>query len=157
MAPFWGKSAANLTRRGANKTHCFAIINSDSLLFVIVVSSWLFSTCFLSLLIFSYNIWHLIMPGCCAPNCTNSRAKGFYMSKFPTDEPRRSIWVQNIRRIQKVIMPNGQMKKTAWQPTQHTVLCEVLYCFVNTAIKWRYFAGYSLAFWHLFWYDVAGP
>ncbi len=62
------------------------------------------------------------MPGCCAPNCTNSRAKGFYMSTFSADERRRSIWVQNIRWVQEVIMPNGQVKRTAWQQL-NTHLC----------------------------------
>ncbi|XP_069688662.1 uncharacterized protein [Periplaneta americana] len=52
------------------------------------------------------------MPGCTAPNCTNSSQKGFKLYHFPTDKERNSIWVQNCGREQ------------GWKPTKHTCVCE---------------------------------
>jgi hypothetical protein len=55
----------------------------------------------------------LVMPGCTAPNCTNSSQKGFKLYHFPTDKERSSVWVRNCGR------------ERGWKPTKHTCVCEV--------------------------------
>ncbi|KDR11766.1 THAP domain-containing protein 2 [Zootermopsis nevadensis] len=53
------------------------------------------------------------MPGCTAPNCTNSSQKGFKLYHFPSDRERSSVWVHNLGR------------ERGWTPTKHTCVCEV--------------------------------
>lgn len=52
------------------------------------------------------------MPGCAAPNCSNSGAKGHVMKVFPCNEERRILWARNT----------GGMN---WMPQKHHRLCEV--------------------------------
>ncbi|XP_029345713.1 THAP domain-containing protein 2-like [Acyrthosiphon pisum] len=52
------------------------------------------------------------MGGCTAVNCTNSRRKGIRLFRFPKDETRRKIWLQNCRRDK-------------WVPTNSSGLCEI--------------------------------
>ncbi|CAI6373146.1 unnamed protein product [Macrosiphum euphorbiae] len=52
------------------------------------------------------------MGGCTAVNCSNSRTKGFRLFRFPKDESRRKIWLQNCLRDQ-------------WVPTNSSELCEI--------------------------------
>ncbi|XP_039281522.1 peroxynitrite isomerase THAP4-like isoform X2 [Nilaparvata lugens] len=51
------------------------------------------------------------MVGCSAPNCANKTEKGFRLFRFPTDEKRKAIWLQNCR-LDK------------WKPTSNSRLCE---------------------------------
>ncbi|XP_039284363.1 uncharacterized protein LOC120351386 isoform X2 [Nilaparvata lugens] len=51
------------------------------------------------------------MVGCSAPNCANKTEKGFRLSRFPTNEKRKAIWLQNCRRDK-------------WKPTSNSRLCE---------------------------------
>ncbi|XP_011690960.1 PREDICTED: THAP domain-containing protein 5-like [Wasmannia auropunctata] len=52
------------------------------------------------------------MPGCAAPYCTNSAAKGYKMCYFPTNQERCSVWVANMHRDN-------------WTPTKYSTLCQV--------------------------------
>uniref|UniRef100_A0A1Y1N715 THAP-type domain-containing protein n=1 Tax=Photinus pyralis TaxID=7054 RepID=A0A1Y1N715_PHOPY len=58
----------------------------------------------------------LKMPCCAAPNCSNRSEKRYSLYRIPADEPRRSKWVQNMRR------DRGPDK---WQPTTGSRICEV--------------------------------
>ncbi|XP_029347085.1 THAP domain-containing protein 4-like [Acyrthosiphon pisum] len=52
------------------------------------------------------------MGGCTAVNCTNSGRKGIRLFRFPKDDSRRKIWLQNCRRDK-------------WVPTNSSGLCEI--------------------------------
>lgn len=52
------------------------------------------------------------MTGCSADYCTNSSSKGFQMCRFPREEKRRKIWVNNVNRAD-------------WVPGVGSTLCEV--------------------------------
>lgn len=53
------------------------------------------------------------MPGCTAPNCSNSTQKGYKLYHFPADVERSTLWAKNMGR------------QDGWKPTRHTCICEV--------------------------------
>ncbi|XP_066263538.1 uncharacterized protein [Branchiostoma lanceolatum] len=54
---------------------------------------------------------------CSAANCTNKREHGFSLHELPKDEPRRTKWIQQIRRTRSG--PKG----TLWNPPKTVFLC----------------------------------
>lgn len=62
------------------------------------------------------------MPGCVAPDCSNSSAKKFKMCHFPLKDPKRcAIWIKNV-------------KRKNWTPNKYSTLCQVRikmkFCFI---------------------------
>ncbi|XP_034031092.1 THAP domain-containing protein 10-like isoform X3 [Thalassophryne amazonica] len=55
---------------------------------------------------------------CVAAYCTNTRAKGFSLYRFPQDKNLREKWVQQVRRTR-----SGPTKGTLWRPTTYSFLC----------------------------------
>jgi len=54
---------------------------------------------------------------CCAGFCSNTRADGFHLHKFPPEESVRNKWVQQVRRTRSG--PKG----SPWKLTPYAVLC----------------------------------
>lgn len=52
------------------------------------------------------------MPNCSAINCSNGAHNGFKVHRFPREQSRRSVWIQNCRRDN-------------WTPNDAAVLCDV--------------------------------
>ena len=71
-----------------------------------------------------------IMPGCSAPNCSNSKEKGFQMYIFPSNANRAKIWKLNSRRKMWNVLPSGKQILLPWSHTKHSRLCEVIYMFI---------------------------
>ncbi|XP_068081292.1 peroxynitrite isomerase THAP4-like [Anabrus simplex] len=55
---------------------------------------------------------YFIMVGCSAPNCNNVSSAGYRLFRFPSENSRRAIWLQNCRRDR-------------WKPTSTSRLCKV--------------------------------
>lgn len=52
------------------------------------------------------------MTGCSADYCTNSSSKGYQMCRFPREEKRRKLWINNVNRVD-------------WVPGSSSCLCHV--------------------------------
>lgn len=65
------------------------------------------------------------MPGCSAPNCANSQAKGFALYQFPSDPEAAKVWAGNCRRKQVTTLPSGKTVLSDWKWTKHSKFCQV--------------------------------